>query len=207
MNYQSLVAQIIAYANRSDATFTSQIDNLITQGINRIYSQAPNIGFQLISDFDININQSIIEKPAFWKETISLGFTITGANPFSDYLLSRSYEFCRIYWRNINAVAPPLFYADFTSTQFFISPTADKLYNMRHIYLSVPLFNALNPTNFLTLRYPSLLLYACMIEVVMFLKDDELVSKWEASYNRELTNIIGDTKKLYTDRIVKRDKE
>ena len=73
------------------------------------------------------------------------------------------------------------------------------------IYLALPLFNAQNPTNFLTLRYPSLLLYASMLETIPFLKGDERVPVFESLYNRALQSINKDAEKLYTDRVVKRD--
>jgi len=49
--------------------------------------------------------------------------------------------------------------------------------------LALPLFNVENPTNFLTVRYPSLLLYASMLETIPFLKGDERVPVFESLYN------------------------
>jgi hypothetical protein len=74
-------------------------------------------------------------------------------------------------------------------------------------YLRLPLFNAANPTNFLTDRYPNLLLYACMVEAIPFLKDDERVPVFESLYNRALQSINLETTQRYTDRTSKRDKD
>ncbi len=54
MNYTTLTEQIKSYANRTDALFNAQIPNFIEQGINRIYSEAKNIGFEIIIKMNIN---------------------------------------------------------------------------------------------------------------------------------------------------------
>jgi hypothetical protein len=52
-----------------------------------------------------------------------------------------------------------------------------------------------------------LLLYACLLETIPFLKDDERVQMFEALYSRALQSVNKDAQKLYTDRISKRDKD
>jgi hypothetical protein len=52
-----------------------------------------------------------------------------------------------------------------------------------------------------------LLLYACLLETIPFLKDDERVPVFEALYARALQDINKDTKERYTDRLSKRDKD
>jgi hypothetical protein len=75
------------------------------------------------------------------------------------------------------------------------------------IYLSVPLFNTENSENFLTRRYPRLLFYACMLEAMPFLKDDERLGQFEQLYASSLDDINQNTTERYTDRTSDRDKE
>lgn len=204
MNYTTLVDQINSYANRNDAAFNAQIPNFIEQGINRIYSEAKNIGFEIIITGDLALNNTTINKPANWRETISLEI-YSEDQTFSKFLLPRSYEFCKTYWPNQTLTAEPSFYADFNDyNNFFLSPTVDRAYKYRLIYLGVPLFNAANSENFLTRRYPRLLFYACMLESMPFLKDDERLGQFEQLYSSSLANIIQDTNKHYIDRTTNR---
>lgn len=207
MNYTTLTEQIKAYANRTDAAFNAQIPNFIGQGINRIYSEAKNIGFEIIITGDVLENATSIDKPANWRQTLSFELYIEDQT-FSKFLLPRSYEFCKSYWPNGTLVAEPDFYADYNAyNKIFISPSSDKDYKYSMIYLGVPLFNTENSENFLTRRYPRLLFYACMLEALSFLKDDERIGPFEALYRNSLDNINEDTTERYTDRTSDRDKE
>jgi hypothetical protein len=203
MNYDSLTEQIKQYSKRTDDFFISQIPNFINQAINRIYSEAKNIGFEKVVTNRLTQNQFLLDKPADWKETVSL--TI---NPGSLSVLQlRTLEFCQAYWPNpdVNR-ATPLFYADFNNyNSFYLAPTPDQNYDFTLIYLALPLFDESNAENFLTRRYPSLLLYASMLETIPFLKGDERVPVFESLYNRALQSINKDAEKLYTDRVAKRD--
>jgi hypothetical protein len=217
MNYASLTLQIQQYANRTDAFFVSVIPDFITQAINTIYCEAKSIGFETVltsANGLIVINQNLIAKPQGWKETISFQYTIPAAPPappFSSFLLPRTYEFCINYWPNTTATGLPKFYANYGNSpgndNFFIAPTPNATYPAQLIYLGLPTFDAMNTTNFLTLRYPSLLLYRCVLEAVIFLKDDERIAKFEDLYNKQLQDILKETTDRYTDRTSKRDKD
>lgn len=203
MDYNSLTEQIKQYSKRTDEFFISQIPNFINQAINRIYSEAKNIGFEKVVTAQLTQNQFLLDKPADWKETVSL--TISPGS--LSVLQLRTLEFCQAYWPNPSTDRSiPLFYADFNNySSFYLAPTPDQNYFFTLIYLALPLFNAENPENFLTLRYPSLLLYASMLETIPFLKGDERVPVFESLYNRALQSINKDAEKLYTDRVAKRD--
>lgn len=204
MDYNSLTEQIKQYSKRTDDFFISQIPNFINQAINRIYSEAKNIGFEKVVFGTLAQNIFNVDKPADWKETVS--FTLSLPPNDRSILQLRTLEFCQAYWPDPITIGQPVFYADFNNySSFYLAPTPDADYNFQLIYLALPLFNAENPENFLTLRYPSLLLYASMLETIPFLKGDERVPVFESLYNRALQSINKDAEKLYTDRTAKRD--
>lgn len=207
MDYNTLTKQIQSYANRDDAAFIEQIPNFIEQGINRLYSEAKNIGFEVTTTGDIAMNNTTIAKPPNWRETISLEI-YTEDQTFSKFLFNRSYEFCKSYWPNQTLTAEPTFYSDYDDyNQFFFSPTANKAYKYRLIYLGIPLFNVQNGENFLTRRYPRLLFYACMLEAMPFLKDDERLGSFEQLYASSLSDINKDSANRYVDRTSDRGKD
>ncbi len=207
MDYNTLTKQIQSYANRDDAAFIEQIPNFIEQGINRLYSEAKNIGWEVVITGDVVLNATTVPKPAGWLETISLEL-YSADQTFSKFLFPRSYEFCKSYWPNQTLTSEPQFYSYLDAYKdFFISPTADKAYKYRLIYLGTPIFNGGNATNFLTQRYPRLLFYACMLEAMPFLKDDERLGSFEQLYASSLSDINKDSANRYVDRTSERDKD
>lgn len=221
MTYDSLIEQIKRYANRNDESFTSIIPDLINFAITRIYSEAKNIGFERVFSDNalLKANQAFIAKPNDWKETISFQYTVTGTTPETRFLLQRTYEFCISYWPNTPQTGEPIFYANYGNQdinsvnqgksfdQFYITPTPDKDYPGQLIYLGLPQFDQDSQTNFLTQRYPNLLLYACMMEAIPFLGDDERTPIFENLYNRALQNINKETAERYTDRVTSKEKD
>ncbi len=214
MNYNQLTAQISEYANRTDQFFTSNIPNFIKQGIERIYSEAKNIGFETILEGQIAAGDTVIEKDALWRENISFELIDTIEPDKSRFLWLRPFEFCREFWPNATSSGVPEFYADTFNQQganpyggLYIVPTPARNYNYRWIYLGLPVFNQQNPTNFLTERYSRLLFYACFLEAMPFLKDDERLPQIEALYASALTDINRDTVDRHSDRTYNRNKE
>lgn len=202
MNYASLTTQIQNYANRTDAIFIGQIPNFINQAMNRIYSEAKSLGFEIVYGGNLTANQSIFPKPNNWKETIS--FSITNNNQVF-YLFPRSYEFGSTYWPTPGQYALPKFYADKNYDSFTLFPGPDQNYSLTLIYRGLPDFDVQHTTNFLTDRYPSLLLYASLLEAISFLKDDERIPVFESLYNRALQDANRDKQVTITDRTTKRD--
>lgn len=215
MDYNSLSSQIASYANRNEPAFLAAIPDIINQAMSRIYSEAKTLGFQKTTNGTFATGIPTIIKPFDYKETISFQYT-DPVTLVTTFLLARSYEFCVTYSPVIIDVAPPVFYSADTNvpqqqvgpSTLYLSPTPDANYNYSLTYLSFPpQFDATAPRNFLTDRYPNLLLYACMVEAIPYLKSDERIPVFESLYNRALQGVSKDTKGRYTDRISTRDKD
>jgi hypothetical protein len=212
MNYFDLFNLIKAYSNRTDDLFAEQIPNFITQAITRIYSDAKTIGFQEIETGVFTPNSPFVIKPADWKETVSLSYVIQGTQPMRVYVLPRTYEFCKTYSPIENVTGNPVFSADYDLPtpgpgSIFLTPTPVINHPYELIYLRIPLFNGDITQNFIADRYPSLILYASLLEAAPFLKDDERIAMFEARYNKEVSAVLKDTTSRYTDRLSKRDKD
>ena len=220
MNYNTLVNQIIAYANRGGSIeFAASIPYFIEMGQQKIWKELNTTGFQKTTQLKkFQINNATIEKPADWQETISI---IYGSedNFFINnvVLFPRSYEFCINYWPNVNSsdpTNPPLFYSDYQPGQenispykyYLIVPTPDKAYNYQITYIGRPnLITNENQTNILTDYYPDLLFYAAFLEALIYLKDDQRMPVYTKLYQESLTSANNLTKDRYIDRSVKRD--
>jgi hypothetical protein len=210
MTWDTLNNDLVTYMLRTDETFVVKLPYIIQQGIIRIYNNAKDIGFETVGEFNLANNNYIIQKPGNWRETIS--FSIID-NQSITYLLPRTYEYCSTYWPNLLLTEKPKFYYDFANNEnlgtygsWNVSPAPDKDYQVKIVYLSIPLFDAKHSKNFLTLRYPNLLLYSCLIEASLFLDNEEKRNKYEMMFSKELETINRMNFDRTTDRTIVRDK-
>ena len=220
MDYNSLTSDMQTYMLRSDAPYVTKIPDLTQQGTIRVYNNAKDLGFEITQRFrNIAAGQSTLQKPGNWRETVSILMFDTPTNT-SSYLLPRSREFCITYWPDYSGVSRgrPKYYCDsidnvanaslantYGNGYWFIAPTMDVEYNFDIIYLGIPLFNADNPTNFLTQRYPQLLLYSCLIEACLFLDNEEKRAKYQSMFDQELATINDMNRNRSADRTVIRE--
>lgn len=214
MNYQSLSNDLTLYMLRTDQPFIGKIPDLIQQGIIRIYNNAKDLGFEINTALDIERERNTLNKPANWRETVSI--QIIDDNRNVTFLLPRSYEFCKTYWPYsiTTPTAKPKYYADLPIGEdadtapygaWIIAPSTDINYNINIKYLGIPLFNEAHPVNFLTQRYPNLLLYSCLIESCLFLDDEEKRNKYQSMFDKELETINRMNTDRSADRTVIRD--
>lgn len=144
----------------------------------------------------------------------TVGTTGTGATGTSSILLTnvvrnsllvRSYEFCRSYWPNPTLTGDPKFYADYDIDHWLIAPTPSASSPIEIAYYGIAeLLDATTETNFLTEQQPDLLLYACMLEAELYLKNDERIAVAQAMYDRAKEGYQAEDKGRMTDRMVSR---
>lgn len=220
MNYNSLVLDLQHYMVRYDQPYINKIPDLIQQGIIRIYNKAKDIGFEIITTHRNIIAGTLnLPMPNNWLETISFQMI----NPITReviFLQPRSYEFCRTYWpyyQNINR-AKPKYYAHhgqnvnnvrnadpYVRNIYVLCPVPDITYDFDIVYHGIPLFNVDNQTNFLTQRYPSLLLSSCLIEAALFLDNQPKLAEYRNMFNEELDTINKINKDRSADRTIIRE--
>lgn len=184
LTYDSLVEDIQNYAERNDEPFISQIPRLIMLAENRIASEVHGLGYIRPVSFSIVQGDPSIEKPARWRETVSM-FLNTPTGP--KYLFPRTYEYCRMYSSSSDI---PEFYADYDYEHFFLSPTPDSAYTGELTYHERPLpLSSTNQTNWTTRYAPQLLLYATLLEAQPFLKRTERLQEFVSLYERAVNAI------------------
>ncbi len=208
MTYNSLTAQILDYLNRSDADTIAEVPNFIYQAENRIARESKNIGLETYVVTILIPGTSVYQKPGRWRRTLSLNYGSGVGFNTRNQLFLRSYEYCRSYWPTSTLTAPPLYYADYGYTNWLIAPTPDLAYPMEISYLELPLpLTPSNQTNWLTNYAPDVLLYACLLEAVPFLKDMELVPVWTSYYDRALASLNSQDDQRVVDRASNRSSD
>jgi len=220
MTYTSLINDLQLYMLRTDQPFVAKLPDLIQQGIIRVYNRAKDLGFETRYEHTNNVvGSNTVTKPANWRETVSvLMFDV--ATQTATYLIPRSREFLITYWPlgYQNKTGRPKYYCDSvlnsnnsdlanTYNRFYWTfiPNLDQSYTFDIIYLGIPLFNNENQTNFLTHRYPDLLLYSCLIEASLFLDNPAKLAEYKNLFNEELDTINKINKDRSADRTVIRD--
>lgn len=201
MTYNSLVLQIQAELDRTDADFVAQIPNFILNAHQRICRDSKNIGFEQYVTGSFTVGLPVIPKPARWRKNITFNYGSGTNNVVVNPIELRTYEYLRSYWPNPTLTSAPLYYADYGFYNFLVAPTPDDTYPFEIAYLELPqVLSLLNQTNWLTNYAPDLLLYACILEAVIYLKVDERISVFANEYNVRLQALNAQDEQRYIDR-------
>ena len=196
--YTQLNILIPQYAERTDSAFASQVPTFIALAENRIATDMKQQGFQSVVSGNLPLTPSM-EKPSFWRETIS--FTFTDATGARTPLFLRPLEYLRNYWPNDTLTDTPKFYADYNATHFIFAPTPSAALAFELVYYArlQPLSDS-NDSNWMTLNVPQALFAACMVEACRFVKNQGRQATWEDMYQLSSGAIKSENSERQADR-------
>ena len=181
MTYDSLVADISSYLERTDAATLAKIPTFIMLAEQIIASQIKFLGNLTVNTSTMTATQSIIDKPARWHKTVSMNITVAGERT---PVLLRKYEYLREYWPNATDTDVPKFYCDYDYTHWLVAPTPDQDYNFEVLYYErVQPLDSSNQTNWFTAYAPQALLYGSLLQAMPFLKNDTRIQMWQQQYD------------------------
>lgn len=218
MTYQSLLTDLQNYLERgtgNDPVVFAQLPELINFGERRCSRELKVLGFIISAISAMQPNLAVYAKPDRWRQTVSMnvGKSATG-NAVRAPMAPRSYEYIRGYWPDETATllgvygvaGPPKFYADYNYQNWLVAPTPDVAYPFEVVYYEEPpLLGPTNQSNWFTQYAPRLLLYACMIEMLTFLKKD--ITGIQAMYDREAAMLNNEDTDKILDRTTTRNKD
>jgi len=203
MTYASLLQDVRRYLERgftaeSDPLVYEQLPRLITLAERRIARDLKILGFVRAVTTPLQAGVAAYLKPDRWRDTISM--TVDGQPIFA-----RSYEYCRNYWPDEAATAPPEFYADYDYQHWLIAPTPDADATLEVLYYEQPQFlGDDNQENWLTKYAPDALTYATLLEATPFLKNDTRIGTWQSMYDRAAAALGNEDMKRVMDRAAAR---
>lgn len=198
MTYDSLVADVQSYLERTDQATVDKIPTFIMLAEQIIASEIKFIGNLTVATFSLTPNDPVIQKPARWRKTVSM--TIT-ANGNKQPVLLRKYEYLRAYWPNATDTGTPLYYADYDYYHWLVAPTPDIAYPAEVLYYErIQPLDSNNQTNWFTQYAPQALLYGTLLQAMPFLKNDSRVQLWQAMYTQYMTALKAEDLQRIGDR-------
>ena len=181
MTYDSLVADISSYLERTDTATLQKIPTFIMLAEQVIASQIKFLGNLTVNTSTMTTSQPVIDKPARWHKTVSMNVTVNGSK---EPILLRKYEYLREYWPDATETGVPKFYADYDYTHWLVAPTPADDYVFEVLYYErIQPLDSSNQTNWFTIYAPQALLYGSLLQAMPFLKNDDRIPMWQAQYD------------------------
>lgn len=203
LTYDSLVTDVMTYAERDDSPFVDQIPRLIMMAENRIASSVRGLGLIKFANTSLTQGVAIYPKPARWRETAS--FSYIGSTDARVYLKEREYEYCRTYWPIVALMGTPKYYANYDYENFLVVSTPDATYSAELSYYERPEpLSSTNQVNWTTQYAPQLLLYGTLLEAQPFLKLPERIAEFRAFYDEAVKNVATESTRRAQDQAMNR---
>jgi len=204
VTYNSLVADMKNYQQRGssqDTRYIDQIPRLIAKAEFRLAADAKTLINRTPITGALTTGSPVLDKPAFWRNTISLTMgTGAGFNTLVPLYL-RDIEYIRFAYPLLTSTSQPKYYADYDMEHWYIGPIPNNDYPIETIVdMRVTPLDATNQTNFYTVYVPNLLVDACMFEASIFLKNWGEVPMREKTYQGSLGGALKEQAQRITDR-------
>lgn len=198
MTYDSLVADISSYLERTDTATLEKIPQFIMLAEQVIAADLKILGTITVQGSTMTTGSNIIDKPARWHKTVSMNVTVAGKR---QPVLLRKYEYIRSYWPNPAETDVPLYYCDYDYTHWLVGPTPDDDYSFEVLYYErVQPLDSSNQTNWFTIYAPQALLYGTLLQAMPFLKNDDRTPMWQAQYDLIMAALKNEDKLRIADR-------
>jgi hypothetical protein len=198
MTYNSLVADISSYLERTDTATLEKIPTFIMLAEQIIASQIKFLGNLTVAQSTMVATQPVIDKPARWRKTVSMNIVVGGKR---EPVLLRKYEYVRSYWPDATQTDTPEFYCDYDYTHWLVAPTPSEDFAYEILYYERPQpLDESNQTNWFTQYAPQALLYGSLLQAMPFLKNDGRVQLWTAMYQQSMDVLTAEDKARIADR-------
>lgn len=187
--YNALIAALSAWLEDNSTEFLANQQTIVSMGESRL---ATDLNFEI---FDRVVTGALTPnvfvqpiKATGWQGTRSLHLRDVGGGGLRRYKQRRTYEYCLDFEPDETNTSEPIYYAEYTETEFFVSPAPDVAYAFELRQIQTPeQLTAANQNTWLGTNAGDLLLYACLLASEEFLKSDaEFINTWQNSYDNLL---------------------
>jgi hypothetical protein len=195
MTYDSLVLNIQQYMERDDPDFIAQIPNLIALAESSIAAELKTYMQLIVVETNLATNQTILNKPARWRKTVSMK---VNGQP----VLLRSQDYVSQYLSESSG-GKPTYYADYDYSNWNFAPAPDMAYPVEIIYYAeIQPLDANNQQNLWTAIAPQAMLYGTLLQAQGYLKALDKLQMWKGYYTDALAALKKEDNSRRIDRNV-----
>lgn len=195
MTYNSLLADIANYSERSDPQFLAMIPNLIYLAEQEIAAQVKTLWQLTVVDTTLisGSQGAVLQKPARWRKTVSM--SING-----EPVMKRGQDYVRQYQYEVPN-GQPVYYAEFDYNNWSLAPVPDDEYPVQITYYSLiqPL-DENNQENLITREAPQALLYGTLLQAQGYLKSLDKIAVWKGYYDQSMAALKAENNSRNIDR-------
>jgi hypothetical protein len=208
MTYNSLVANLLEYAEQSETSNTllqDQIPQIISRAQISLANRLKIQGYRDIVVGSVTPQSRVLIKPTGWRNTITFVLRTNNANsttfPIRRILRARSFELINLISPDTTSFDTPRYYTDYNLDNWLLGPTPDQAYPFEITMYRLP--QMLGPdvqTNYLTEFIPNALLFQCLLYLAPYLNNDNRIPTWTIMLKSELEGLNADEMAKIADR-------
>lgn len=180
-NYSTLVQALKDETENDGIEFAAFLPTAIDLSEERIFRELELPDLETNSTGNLIPSTKTFNKPADYYFTDFLSVTLATGRKV--VLKKKTQSFLEDYWPVEADVDTPKYYADYSDTQFMVAPTSDTALAYTLKYSAKPIkLSTTNATNYYTTKTVDVLFASCMVEVLKFQKQWEILKTWESVY-------------------------
>ena len=179
MNYDNLIADVISYMERDDPGFIAQIPSLIGLAESAIAAELKTLLQLTVVEATLAQNQSVLNKPARWRKTVSMK---ANGRP----ILLRSQDFVSQYLSESTA-STVKYYAEYDYNNWNFAPLPAAATPIEIVYYSeIQPLDSTNQQNLFTRECPQAMLFGTLLQAQGYLKALDKLPVWKSYYTESL---------------------
>lgn len=183
--YDTLIAQLQSHLEEAAAEYIASLPVIVKLGESRLYTDLNFEVFDRVVTGALTASQFIQAiKSSTWQGTRSFHIRDVGGSGTRRFLQRRTYEWCLDFEPDETQTAEPIYYAELTETQFFVTPAPNLAYAFEVREIQTP--SSLAPGNqntWLGDNVGDLLLLSCLIASEEYIKADQPdIDTWKTTY-------------------------
>jgi len=194
--YPTLVSAIQAYAENDSSEFLAEMPNFIENACRTVAREVDPPGLNVIANVTTTPLSPFLALP---DECLVLKNVTYNSATSRQILKNRPYDFITTYWPSTSTGGTPLFYDRYDDATLFLGPTPSGAVQCEIRYVTVDVPTSGSPESYLLDHYPELVLYRCMVEANLFMKNEADAEKWQQVYNRARDSVENEARRNRRD--------
>ena len=188
--FTTLKSAIQDYTDNTEASFVSNMTNIIVQAENRIIKSVELPNFRKNQTGTFTSGNSYLATPTDYLYPYSLA-VIDGDSNYN-YLLNKDVNFIREAYPASATTGVPKYYAQFDDDFFIVGPTPDSGYTVELHYFYIPesITAAASGTSWLGTNASEALLYGSLTEAYTYMKgEQDILNNYEKRFKEALERL------------------